>query len=167
MKTLTYFISIGVCTAVIIAALFFAHTVATPAQNGTNPATLTSTQVPQAATNTAHAVPTPNAPSESNPRTVAATTSTPLAPLSSYTVPVNTKETVLAAMYAYASSSSFAFTGENYPSLGFFVDSIGGRANADGNYWILYVNGTSSSLGASSAMVSSGDTVEWRYEKGD
>lgn len=83
-----------------------------------------------------------------------------------YAVPVLLDETVLEAMRAYASTTDFAFMGKDYPSLGFFVESIGGKKNADGFYWILYVNGKSSDLGASVAHVRAGDTIEWRYEKG-
>lgn len=73
---------------------------------------------------------------------------------------------VLDAMRAYASSSSFAFTSRDYPGMGAFIDSIGGLESGDGYYWILYVNGTDAALGASAQQVSVGDTVEWRYEKG-
>jgi hypothetical protein len=72
---------------------------------------------------------------------------------------------VLDLMRALSSGTSFTFTGENYPSLGFFVESINGAKNADGKYWILYINGKSSDVGASNAVIRSGDTVEWRFEK--
>jgi len=73
---------------------------------------------------------------------------------------------VLNLMHTLASTTDFTFTGKEYPSLGFFVTSIGGKKADDGYYWILYVNGKSSDLGASSATIHAGDTVEWRYEKG-
>jgi hypothetical protein len=79
-------------------------------------------------------------------------------------IPVTSDGTVLAAMRAHASSTQFIFAGKEYPTLGFFVESIDGRRNADGYYWTLYINGTSSDLGASSAHVKPGDKVEWRYE---
>ncbi len=74
--------------------------------------------------------------------------------------------TVLDAMRVYASSSSFTFTGRDYPSLGFFVDSIEGKSSEGGNNWMLYIDGKLSPKGASSALVSPGERVEWRYEKG-
>jgi len=73
--------------------------------------------------------------------------------------------TVLDAMRTLASTSNFSFTGREYPSLGFFVDSINGKNNADGNYWFLYVNGRSSDTGASQTTLNAGDTIEWRYER--
>lgn len=73
--------------------------------------------------------------------------------------------TILDAMRALA-SSNFAFTGRDYPSLGFFVESINGKKNANGFYWILYINGKSSDLGVSQAKIRDGDQVEWKYEKG-
>ncbi len=89
----------------------------------------------------------------------------PSAPTSVF-IPVATRESVLQAMRSYASSSAaFSFTEIEYPSLGSMIDSIDARGNGNGFYWILYVNGVSSSLGASSAVVSPGDSVEWRYEK--
>lgn len=84
----------------------------------------------------------------------------------SYPLAVSAGGTLIGAMNALASSSGFAFTGREYPGLGFFVDSINGRANAGGKYWILYVNGVSSPVGASEAPVRAGDVFEWRYEKG-
>jgi hypothetical protein len=61
-------------------------------------------------------------------------------------------------------ASGFMFTTKNYPALGAFVESINGLENKDGKYWILYVNGATSTLGVSQALVMPGDTVEWRYE---
>ena len=100
-------------------------------------------------------------------RASAAPTSTSNAStLTSYTIPVLASESVFDAMRAYASTSNFVFTGRDYPSLGFFVESIDGKVSADGSNWMLYVNGKQSPKGASSEIVAPGDTVEWRYEKG-
>ena len=81
----------------------------------------------------------------------------------SYPLAVSAGGTLIDAMNALAASSGFAFTGREYPALGFFVDSINGRANGGGMYWILYVNGASSAVGASEAAVRPGDVFEWRY----
>ena len=87
--------------------------------------------------------------------------------LTSYVIPILSETTVLRAMDAYAAAdSSFFFSGRDFPGLGYFVEEIKGRMNADGYYWILRINGTLSELGASQARVQPGDTVEWRYEKG-
>lgn len=80
-------------------------------------------------------------------------------------IPIYTKGTVLSAMEAHQASTSFSFTGRTFPGLGVFVESIQGRPNADGMYWILYVNDAPASLGASRFKVTSGDVVEWRYEE--
>jgi len=69
-------------------------------------------------------------------------------------------------MRALASTSSFTFAGRDYPSLGFFVDSINGQKNAGGRYWILYVNDVSATNGVSSTVLQAGDLIEWKYEKG-
>ena len=72
--------------------------------------------------------------------------------------------TVLQAMQTLASTTNFVFTGKNHPSLGFFVESINGKKNADGFYWILYVNGRASDLGISQAKIRADDQIEWKYE---
>lgn len=81
------------------------------------------------------------------------------------TFSVKESETVIDAMHALASNGKLAFTGRDYPGLGFFVDSINGTKNAGGMNWFLYVNGVSATEGASSAVVNSGDVIEWRYKK--
>lgn len=84
---------------------------------------------------------------------------------STYTLPYAQDESVLEAMRSAASSGAFAFSGRDYPGLGFFVDSINGVRNANGVYWFLYVNGTSSETGASQTLLHAGDVAEWRYER--
>ena len=51
-------------------------------------------------------------------------------------------------------------------TLGIFVEGINGvrSDNARQWYWTLYVNGTRSPLGASSARVRGGDRVRWSFE---
>lgn len=68
-------------------------------------------------------------------------------------------------MEAYAEKSDFSFSGRDFPGLGFFVEEINGKKNANGSYWFLYVNGTSSETGVSQTRVREGDSIEWRYEK--
>jgi len=112
-------------------------------------------------------VPIPtNAPvQESNTATAPVPNVTIIAGSSTYAVYVEPHSTVLDAMQEAASSSTFTFTGHDYSSLGFFVESINGKADTDGSYWFLYVNGKSSDTGASETALNAGDTVEWRYEK--
>ncbi len=76
-----------------------------------------------------------------------------------------TGSTVLDAMSILASTGDFAFTGKDYPSLGFFVESINGQKAESGYNWILYMNGKLSGTGASQTTLSAGDAIEWRYEK--
>ena len=79
---------------------------------------------------------------------------------------VRAEATVLDAMNELASSSDFKFTSKEFSGMGTFVESINGKAGADGFYWILYINGTPSQTGASQTIVNSSDIVEWKYEKG-
>ena len=83
----------------------------------------------------------------------------------SYDVYASEHSTVLDAMRVLASTSDFRFTGRDYPSLGFFVESIGGKSADNGYVWILYVNNKKSALGASQMPLGAGDAVEWRYEQ--
>ncbi len=84
---------------------------------------------------------------------------------SSYATFAPSGATVLDAMKILASASNFTFTGKDYPSLGFFVDSINGNRAENGYSWILYLNGKLSGTGASQTTLNAGDAVEWRYEK--
>ena len=79
---------------------------------------------------------------------------------------VRAEATVLDTMNELASSGDFKFTSKEFPGMGTFVESINGKAGADGFYWILYVQGTLSQTGASQTIVNPGDHIEWRYEKG-
>ena len=82
----------------------------------------------------------------------------------SYATFASTGSTVLDAMKILASTTDFAFSGKDYPSLGFFVDSINGKKAENGHNWILYVNGKLSGTGASQTTLKAGDAIEWRYE---
>ena len=83
-----------------------------------------------------------------------------------YPIDVTQGEMVIDAMRALASTGDFSYTGKDYPGLGVFVESINGKKNVGGMYWILYLNGTTTSSGASATVLNDGDTVEWKYEKG-
>lgn len=80
--------------------------------------------------------------------------------------PTHAGETVFEAMQALASAGAFSFTFKNFAGLGAFIDSIHGKYNADGFYWVYYINGASAQKGVSSIVLSPGDRIEWRYEKG-
>lgn len=81
-----------------------------------------------------------------------------------YAVPFTDGDTALDAMRS-AKGAGFTFAGRDYAGLGFFVDSIDGKKDTDDYYWILYLNGATSTLGASAQKVHQFDIVEWRYEK--
>ena len=86
-------------------------------------------------------------------------------PDASYSLYAQPDTTVLGAMRILASTSDFTFSGHDYPSLGFFVESIHGKTAGKGHVWIFYVNGEKSQKGISQTILSAGDTIEWKYEK--
>ncbi len=55
--------------------------------------------------------------------------------------------------------------GENFPGLGFFVQSINGIEQGNGYSWIYYINGKKATVGVSSYKLKIGDLIEWKYEK--
>ncbi|MDB5187759.1 MAG: hypothetical protein JWO50_279 [Candidatus Kaiserbacteria bacterium] len=83
----------------------------------------------------------------------------------SYDLPIHEDETLLDAMQALQSSTSFDYSGRQYTGLGFFVMSINGKAAADGFNWMLYVDGRPSEYGASALIIKTGQKIEWKYEK--
>lgn len=66
---------------------------------------------------------------------------------------------------AGAASSTFSFSGSQFPGLGLFVESINGQEARERHYWILYVNDAPATRGVSHARVTPHDTVVWRYEE--
>ncbi len=174
-KTKTY-LTAGALVAIIIGVLFALN-------GGTNqiefPVATTTPSVEDATTNTAttsKSIPTPT--QQTQKETTAGTTTN-----ASETVPAPTPNvtlsvagslystfapagsTVLDTMRALTSTSNFTFTGHDYPSLGFFVDSINGKKAENSHNWMLYMNGKLSNTGASQTTLETGDAVEWKYEK--
>lgn len=161
---------------VVIAGVLFALNVGT---KQSELPTATSTPAVQTGTLTGIVVPNENTARQREQTVVSDPTSTPTnaraalpAPnvtLSvageSYTAFAPQGSTVLDAMKILASTSAFVFSGKDYPSLGFFVDSINGKKAESGYNWILYVNGTLSGTGASQTTLKAGDAIEWRYER--
>ena len=82
----------------------------------------------------------------------------------SHTFIAETAGTLESVMQERREDGSLIYTSKLYPTLGSFVESIGGLKNAGGSYWMLYINGSLSSSGMSQAMVKRGDRIEWRYE---
>lgn len=168
------YISLGALAAIVVGVLFalgnFAQPAALPVATSTpstqneattSPTVSESTSVPAQQTKTAAGTTTSVPEPIPNP--------TPNVTLSvagkSYATFAATDSTVLDVMRALASSSDFTFAGHDYPSLGFFVDSINGRKTEKSHNWILYINGKLSNTGASQTTLKAGDAIEWRYEK--
>ena len=83
-----------------------------------------------------------------------------------YAVGITNEKTVEDAMETLGTTQNFSYTTREFSGLGSFVESINGKKNSNGYYWILYVNGTSSQTGISQTPLNAGDAFEWRFEKG-
>ncbi|TSC87156.1 MAG: hypothetical protein G01um10148_261 [Parcubacteria group bacterium Gr01-1014_8] len=133
-------------------------------RNIPNPATTTIStyEVDMAETSSSKVRPT------STPEKIetATTVADPQHDQTSYTFAAKESGTVLAAMEEFAKKSHFEFKTKEFPGLGVMVEEINGLRSDNGYYWILYVNGKTANTGASTAKVSSGDSIEWRYKKG-
>lgn len=103
--------------------------------------------------------------SSARPAEIQAPNVTLLVGENSYATFIPAGSNVLDAMRTLASTSDFTFTGHEYPSLGFFVDSINGTKAEHSYNWMLYLNGKLSNTGASQTTLQTGDAIEWRYEK--
>lgn len=51
------------------------------------------------------------------------------------------------------------------PGLGEFVEMIDGLKPAAEEFWAFYVNGKSSTVGASNYITQEGDVIEWKLQK--
>jgi hypothetical protein len=81
-----------------------------------------------------------------------------------YSAEISPSATVLEVMRSLE-KRGLVFTGREFPSLGFFVESINGSASSGNLYWYLYINGKTSTRGAAQAALSDGDAVEWKLEE--
>ena len=88
----------------------------------------------------------------------------PAIPARTHVIVADSTGSVESIMQEKHSSGSLTYTSREYPTLGSFLESIDGLKNQNGFYWMLYVNGSSSSVGMSHANVVPGDRIEWRYE---
>lgn len=50
-------------------------------------------------------------------------------------------------------------------SVGIYVTSINGVQNSQDHYWMFYLNGELSSVGADQYVTKSSDKIEWRYNQ--
>lgn len=103
-------------------------------------------------------------PDARNPRTESGDTILVIPPRKVFQLLAVATSTVEAHMQAEQARGALSYTSAKYPMLGTFVESINGTRNANGKYWILYVDDTPSSVGMSSASVVPGTRIEWRYE---
>lgn len=82
-----------------------------------------------------------------------------------YETRVGEGSTVMDAMQKIAGESKLTFETRIFPGIGEFVESINGKKEGDGFHWFLYINGMSSTVGASEVVLSPGDEIEWRFKK--
>lgn len=88
----------------------------------------------------------------------------PATPTRTHALIADTAGSVESLMQERHLSGSLTYTSRTYPTLGSFLESIDGLKNQNDFYWMLYINGSSASVGMSHAQVVPGDRVEWRYE---
>ena len=79
----------------------------------------------------------------------------------------NSGTSVLDLMNTAQVESKLNFSGQEFEGLGFLVQEINGVKNSsdENTYWTLYVNGEMAQVGVSEQKISSGDIIEWKYEK--
>ena len=84
-----------------------------------------------------------------------------------YNLQLKTGTTAYEAMDILQQNSDFTFNGQNYASLGFFVNEINGVKNDAKNnkYWIYYINGQSAKVGISNYKLINNDLIDWKYEE--
>ncbi|MEK7482676.1 MAG: DUF4430 domain-containing protein [Patescibacteria group bacterium] len=65
-----------------------------------------------------------------------------------------------------AATLNFDLQTKDYGEMGVLVEKIRDKKNGDGgNYWMYYVDGKLSDVGASQQEIYPGSIVEWRFEK--
>jgi hypothetical protein len=77
---------------------------------------------------------------------------------------ISNNTTVYDAMNSLVSEGKISFEGREYPSLGYFVTSIGSLESGNGKNLMYYINGKEASLGVSSYVVQEGDIIEWKLK---
>ena len=61
-------------------------------------------------------------------------------------------------------NKQIAFTGKNYPGLGFFVTDIDSLHDGNGGNLIYYVNGKEATVGVSAYIINNNDVILWKLE---
>jgi len=83
-----------------------------------------------------------------------------------YSVRVPSKSTVFTVLKTASKKHKFSLKYSKY-SYGVFIEKIAGLKNnpAKSMYWLYYINGKLSNLGASSKKIKKGDRILWKYER--
>jgi hypothetical protein len=76
------------------------------------------------------------------------------------------KATVRDALHQLSVSGKITYKETYYSGMGYFINAIEGIANASdgGHYWVFFVNGKKSSVGASAYELKGGDNIEWKFQ---
>lgn len=134
---------------------------------GGAPAAESLIPIPAAAT---AAAPVTSLPAASSPiATVSLVVESPAGVQHALVSPVDGMTAADALLAAHAAGRLTADVKDFGGELGIFVEALNGLANdpPSNQYWLLYINGVKSAVGASSALVRAGDTVTWKYEKAE
>lgn len=82
-----------------------------------------------------------------------------------YPIAVSTGGSVIDGMNVAEEELALEFTTITDPALGEYVDSIAGIESDQNGFWAMYVNGESSTVGASTYVLQEGDIITWSYEE--
>ena len=77
---------------------------------------------------------------------------------------IHTGDTLYDAMVRAQHAGMLTFSGKEYSGLGFFVTSVGSLTQAGGKYPMYFVNGVEASVGVSTYVPKSGDTIIWKLK---
>lgn len=82
-------------------------------------------------------------------------------------VTITDPETANKLMKQASAQCHFSYSGKDYASLGWFVDTIAGLSanKKTGQDWIYYVNDKLANVGVSTYHIQPGDTITWKYEQ--
>lgn len=153
-------------------ALYASHTQA-PIQPTTStvatssaPTATTTTETPRTSTAALKTTASPTSTAATQTQSPSTTNATLVVGSSRYAITVSQGGATVASVMQQlaATNNSFTYTTKTYPGLGFFVESINGKANSGTAYWFLYVNGQETQTGMSSTTVHPGDVIEWKYQ---
>lgn len=81
-----------------------------------------------------------------------------------YIIPFTEGDTLYHALDNAKQAGRISFLGKEYQGLGFLVTDIGTLHNGNGLYLFYYINSKEASVGVSSYILRSGDTIEWKLK---